>query len=391
MYDSVEINLLLCCLTSSNQPAINKHIQTIVQSEINWDYLITTATRHGVMPPLCHRVTKICPEIIPDKILVQLQNYLQVNTTKNLRLTRELCQILTLFTNHNILALPFKGVVLAAAVYGDLGLRQVTDLDILVRDRDFDKAKDVLIAKGYQLKVQVPWECHLLRQNGLYNIDLHRDIVPSYLGNFANFDWLWKQAKCIVLGDQKIPSLPPEILLLIICLNGSKECWCSLKRISDLAQLIDAYPTLDWSKTQQLAKQFGLRRLVYIGLQLTQSLLKTSLPKNIDPSLYSDRVANAIVVEIKSKLFLPNNQLPREVEKTLFHIHTREHWRDKGRSLIGIMSHSGWLKITNNDREFIHLPEKLFWLYYLLRPWRILKKYGFKVTGEIFRISKSKK
>ena len=391
MYDSAEINLLLCCLTSPIELAINQQIQTIVQSGINWECLITIATRHGVMPLFCHRLTTICPEILPQQILIKLQNYLQVNTLHNLRLTRELRQILTLFTDHNIPALPFKGVILATAVYGDLGLRKVTDLDILVCDRDFDKAKDLLIAQGYQLKVQVPWECHLLRQNGSYNIDLHRDIVPSYLGNFASFDWLWKQAKFNFIGGQKFSSLPPEILLLIICLNGTKECWCSLKRISDLAQLINAYPTLDWSKIQQLTEQFGLRRLVYIGLQLTQSLLKTPLPNNIAKSLRSDPVADIIVGEITAKLFLPNNQLPTEVEKALFHIRTRERWRDKGKSLIGIMSHSGWLKITNHDREFIHLPETLFWLYYLIRPWRILKKYGKKVTEDFFVINSSKK
>jgi len=58
------------------------------------------------------------------------------NAARNVFLTNKLFEILNLFKKNDILALPFKGPVLAESVYGDLSLRQFVDLDILVHNHD---------------------------------------------------------------------------------------------------------------------------------------------------------------------------------------------------------------------------------------------------------------
>jgi hypothetical protein len=45
---------------------------------------------------------------------------------------------------------PYKGPVLAAAVYGHLSLRQIRDLDILVHPSEVRPAGELLISQGYR-------------------------------------------------------------------------------------------------------------------------------------------------------------------------------------------------------------------------------------------------
>jgi len=53
----------------------------------------------------------------------------------NFFLTKELLELLTLFEAHCIPASPYKGPALAIMAYGNLALRQFSDLNILVHKR----------------------------------------------------------------------------------------------------------------------------------------------------------------------------------------------------------------------------------------------------------------
>ena len=46
-------------------------------------------------------------------------------------------------------AAPYKGPALAVQLYGNVALRQFSDLDILVHPRDVLLARDLLLAEGY--------------------------------------------------------------------------------------------------------------------------------------------------------------------------------------------------------------------------------------------------
>ena len=59
------------------------------------------------------------------------------NARRNLHLTGELFRILDCLDAHHIPAIPYKGPTLAEKVYGDLALRDFSDLDVLVRHFTF--------------------------------------------------------------------------------------------------------------------------------------------------------------------------------------------------------------------------------------------------------------
>ena len=80
--------------------------------------------------------------------LDQLRDDFNDNSRRNLFLTRELLNLLTLFETHQIPAIPFKGPVLAASVYGNLALRQFSDLDLIIHKQHVAKARELLVSAG---------------------------------------------------------------------------------------------------------------------------------------------------------------------------------------------------------------------------------------------------
>jgi putative nucleotidyltransferase-like protein len=73
----------------------------------------------------------------PDHVTSVLQEFTQRNLRKNLLVTGELVILLRLFVKHGVNVIPFKGPTLAALAYGDLGLREFGDLDLLIARPDF--------------------------------------------------------------------------------------------------------------------------------------------------------------------------------------------------------------------------------------------------------------
>src|SRR5262245_10666576 len=126
-----EVQLILCCAGTHIDAAKAERIKGLLSEEINWDFLIHIASQHGVMPLLYFTLKNTCLEAVPKAVLDQLRNYFYTNAAHNVFLTTELLKLLTLFEAHGIPAIPFKGPVLAASVYGNLSLRQFGDLDIL--------------------------------------------------------------------------------------------------------------------------------------------------------------------------------------------------------------------------------------------------------------------
>jgi hypothetical protein len=57
-------------------------------------------------------------------------------THYNLFLEKELLTLLDTFKANNIMAVPFKGPLLAVAIYGDMLLRECGDLDFLIKRKD---------------------------------------------------------------------------------------------------------------------------------------------------------------------------------------------------------------------------------------------------------------
>ena len=76
---------------------IKSQIISLIQQEIDWDYLLQKSSEHRLTPLLYWQLNNICPNSVPQNIMECLKTYFHENAHKNLLFMGELFRILELF------------------------------------------------------------------------------------------------------------------------------------------------------------------------------------------------------------------------------------------------------------------------------------------------------
>lgn len=370
----------------------------------DWGRILALATRHRVRP-LLYASLRTEADVQANeqgafaasdsKAAIQsLREFVAANMQRNLFLLRELFNLLDLFQSQSIPAAAFKGPMLAWNAYGSGGLREAGDLDLLVRKRDIRRARQLLFGRGFvpafptATPREIDWlqsltgereasylqrhsEHHLLDRQGLVNVDLHWALTLRDFWILPDAGKVWNWLVPQKLAGRTVLGFPDEQTLLILCINGAKDCWERLDRICDVAQWIISHPRLDWQKVLKLARGAGALRMVCLGLALAENLLGIQLPDQGRSEIQSHRIIPGLLEQIRRRLFAPAPTAAETASfpRTQLHLLMRERLQDR----IGYcLAH---LEPTVGDWAALPLPQRLSFLHYLTRPLRLLARY----------------
>jgi hypothetical protein len=379
-----EIDLLLCCVRTHITPETAERIHSLVQQDIDWEYLIKTSLHHKVMPQLYRSLKKTCAEEVPEETLTQLQSHYFVNAKRNLFLTGRLLEILNLFNHNHILAVPFKGPVLAKWLYGDITLRQFSDLDILVHPKHALNARNVLMENGYRPEIKLDdkqfsmymktkdaftFICHENR----VTVDLHWGLKVTNFAFPIYSDLFGNHSKPVDIEGHKVHTLPCEELLLYLCIHGALHCWDSLGWISCVAELIRSNPNLNCERTTQMVRRVKCDRAFSLGLCLARDLFGAEPPEKLNTYLSHDPKVERLAVEVHTNLFHNNDASKNSnisSKFSSFHIKVQDRLSEKIRSIIRIV-----IQPTKVDWARFPVPASISFLLYLLRPIRLFLEF----------------
>jgi putative nucleotidyltransferase-like protein len=359
------------------------------QTAADWNRLFETADSHAVLPSLYRFLNESCREQVPEEAFAQLRARFIANTQSNLALAAELFKLLDALASANAPAIPFKGPALAASVYGDIGLRQFVDLDILVRKRDVFKITKMLMHHGYDPEYVLPRSLESAFLDNHYDyaffcdknntlVEIHWELAEGFLSFPLDVDGLWERRKPVTLAGRQALTLSPEDSLLVLCVHGSKHLWARLGWISDVAKTIETKKDLNWRQVIERAEALGGKRMLWLGLYLANDLLGAAAPAEILLEAKSDRAVLSLAGLVKKRLFERSDDAPGWFESSKFHIKMRERLGDKGRYCLR-------LAVTTSARDWtaMPMPRPLFFLYYLLRPLRLAGKHGLKLLKRL--------
>ena len=387
-----EVELLLCCTRTCMDSQTAARIVFLLQKDIDWNYLLQTALWHGVIPLLYWSLNFTCPEAVPQVILSQLRECFHNLARRNLFLTGELLKLLSLFTAHNIPAIPYKGPILATSAYGNLAFRQFCDLDILIHKQDALRAKSLLLSQGYRLSreqqsgaqeamwFQSACEYNFVSNDGKVMVEPHWAIARPKYCFLLDPECLWDRLEPIFLADTSVLTFRPQDLLLIVCMNGTKDLWKSLKQICDVAEVIRAHPQIEWEQVMKQARSIGSERMLLVGFFLASDLLGTPLPQVVWQRIQADATVKLLALQVCERLFLHDVDDSPKLESnfSLWDIKVRERLQDKVRYCFNLA-----LSPNEADAALLPLPPYLYFIYYLLRPIRLIGRHGLMLLKKI--------
>jgi hypothetical protein len=386
-----ELELLLLCARSRVDAGRAERVRALLRSGVDWPYLTRAAARHAVTPLLYWSLNAVDPDAVPAPVLAQLQEQFQQNAAGNVQAVWELIQLLKRLEAQSIEAVPFKGPAVAAAMYGNIALRVFGDLDLLVRKPDAIRARDLLMAQGYQPETELTateaeasiesgWAYHFVLRHarGWPLVELHWALSKRFRAFGLAPERLWERLQTVSLLGTPVRCFAPEDALLVLCQHGAKHEWAELRWVCDIAELVRAYPALDWDATRARAEALGARRMLATGLLLASDLLGAAVPEGVLRTLRSDGTARRLCRQTERRFLRGHGGRPPGLEGWLFRLGIRERWRDRLPYFLDYLPQQLLNRLTPNaaDRALVRLPRPLAFLYVVLRPVRLAAAYG---------------
>jgi hypothetical protein len=373
-----EDKLILSCGHSQVNDELEKKIIKLVNLDLNWEYIVDMATRHRLRPLLYYNLIKICPGDVPEDVLVNLRDFYHSNVRKNLMMTGELVKVMKLLEDNGVNAITYKGPVLAQMAYGNVGYREFGDLDILVDKSDALKAKNLMFSQGYELLTPIKIsDADFMKLEAEYifinkKLGSKIEINWNFEGNFFSFkgdpSCLFDNQIKYNINDFEFLSFSPENKLLMLSIHAAKHDWTRLSWIMDIVEFVNKQ-SINWEDTLKKADKLGIKKILLITLYLAHDLWDLELP-DIVTLEFDSKSLEKMVKKIKENIFNDKKSW-NLIDKFFLDIEKRD---DK---LSGIKdSLNGLTKPTYTDFEDIPINSFLFFIYPILRPFLLIRRYG---------------
>jgi len=347
-------------------------------SEVDWAQVCTLAASHGVTGHLGTSLSG--SEVVPDAVRERVDAERREQTMRSLRLTDGLCGVLDRLRSASIRALPYKGPVLSVVAYGDPGVRDYVDVDLVVPPTEFERAREVLADAGFRTaeRLRALGEVELVDDAGTV-VDLHRSVLPRYFPHALEFAALWDRRTSVDVGAETVPALAPADRLLVLAVHGTKHRWYRLAWIRDVAAVVGH--TTDWEAVRTRARALGCRRHVCLALWLASRLYGVDPPE----SAGALRDAGGVVGELGERIERDLRDGPAEPPDDAEQFRTQWLAFERVRDRVRFAGRVATIP-SQADRESLALPPALSPVYRFVRPVRLLCGLGREAVQRCRRV-----
>jgi hypothetical protein len=252
--------LLVKCARLVGDRPFYTQLQTDLANFTAWDALITLAEAQSMAPLLYHHLQKA--EVpLSSEFRLQLQGLILRHRQANAIRLNVLSHILDMLAEAGIQVLVLKGGALAPLVYVQVGLRPMSDLDLLVTDTAAQEAQNLLWQAGFRPNTEaqhIPSDHRhlpvlMMQQDGLtVSVEIHRQLLGGLWAQAKNPSALvWDAPLSFSLNGRPAYTLAPIHMLWHLCHHTLAEP-ARLIRLVDITAVAEKYvEEIDWTAVRQ--------------------------------------------------------------------------------------------------------------------------------------------
>lgn len=356
----------------------------------NWELFLILVRHHRLVPSI-YPILSRNPEGIPPTALSRLDNLYKENQLKMLPLAGQLVQITREFKKSGIESVALKGPAMAQQLYGDPTMRTSNDLDILVKEKDVVTADGILRRDGFKrispntsLSAKRIKTCLRVSKHFGYicnqrrmNLELHWRPTEHDKVFSLSTQRFFSESGLEIIAGEALRRVDKECLLTYLCVHGSSHLWFRLAWLFDVAMVaksmsIDALETLAKDMSQRKAHRplVETLALLYVFFDWPLSTSIETIAKH-DAAIKSMAKIVVNFLDDINSAFFSQKDIPYPMRK----LHSA---RMRPANLAIQQKLASALAPHPIDIERYDLPDNLFFLYVLLRPFswvnRVLKK-----------------
>ncbi len=374
---SNENRLLLSCARKVLTARHLEQARSAIAGGLAWDLLDRSAREHRLSALLDWHLQQNFPLAAAASQSRRRQFF--ENNARYLLLSAALLKVMEALHAAEIRALAYKGPALSALLYGDIALREMSDLDVLIDRATFSASREVLTGIGYQpvfaltrkqekARLRSDCECEFTASDQKVMVDLHWQVTAPHLAQRFRFDDLWDRRRKVTVGQELIPTLSAEDTALILAVHGGKHLWDRLSLLADFAQSLRQ--VLDWQALRSRAREARAERMLFLALALAEDIFEIQIPSELSAAIEEDAGVQSVALRIALRLFddKDSNDAAQSGSRwlTLWQL-ADNRWEGARRAAR--------FAVGSGPREWqaVRLPDSLFGLYRLLRIASLLR------------------
>jgi hypothetical protein len=306
--------------------------------EEDWGAVGAEARRFGLSPLLYHRIKLRESDIdIPSQIVGKLRRDYLHSAAVNVRRFQAITPALKALKAAGVPTIVLKGAYLAEGIYGNIALRPMSDVDLLVHREDLGKADAALATAGFaarEFHLSPPEdenEFHYFNTAAKTMIEVHWEMTKPDYPFRLDVGLLWEAAVPARIAGVDVLALSPEDLLIHVGLHAAIHRFShGLRPLCDLAETVSRL-TVNWELLGVRARAAGVGRSVRLLLALTAELLQAEIPASGLGGIDSSPLPAELWEEAKESVFKDESEqsLGTTPHPNLVLFVGRKRWKDK--------------------------------------------------------------
>ena len=309
-----------------------------------------------------------------------------------MRLHHQLAQVLAALQRAEIPVIALKGAHLAEGIYGDVALRPMSDIDLLVKRPDLSRAEDALRGIGYTphrpfwVEAESDVHQHLPRftKPNAVSVEVHWTLLRPTDPFDVDVDGLWARARPATIAGVQALTLSPEDLLLHQCLHMAfgHRFRVGLRPLCDVAEILaHCREEIAWEQTVDRARQWNAGRCVYLVLRIAREWLLADMPDEALQALEPDDLDPRFVLWAKEELLSARDSMP-SLHADFAQMWGTRRFRDK----VSLFAKHAFPSPKALSRAYPVPPSSMrIYFYYLVHLKDLLSRYAKTVWGLLRR------
>ncbi len=317
--ENIELEFLI---EATNQSLLDRPKKESIELNylniINWEKATDLAEKHGLLPMVFNFTSQLK---IESKIVKRFEKNARENTINNLFTSKAYNYTIDLFIKNQIEVLPCKGHLFLSELYNGKQLREIADLDILVKPEDASKALGILTADNYifydvnketklttdELINLIPNvigmnETTLLKNINGNNafIDFHWGFHYGFLPYKIDLNWLFENKRTIFINNFPSPCPSNEAMFtMLIIHHAGTDIWMKLKYMADLLAFMETKgKEINWPKMLEKLAEMNLKRPSLVGFFLLKHYFDYQIPKEIESEFDAEKINHKLILPI---------------------------------------------------------------------------------------------
>lgn len=262
----------------------------------HWETMLQLAVERGIGPLMYQKLSLLkSSHLIPVSITDSLQQVYYRTLRRGMILQDAMAGIQDVFGTNQLVYIPLKGIFLSEWLYADIGLRQFSDIDLLIKPEEGKRAVSLLKEMGYVARDynalsefiesksdKVHYPPMILN---FVSVELHTKLHRDTESYHVNPESCWEKAVPAQLNGRNISTFQVYDLLIHLCVHLDKhfrEGKLQFSSFNDITNLIDIHcKTMDWNEFGTRCTLFKCEVTVMKYLLLVHKYFNIDLPEEL--------------------------------------------------------------------------------------------------------------